>query len=74
MYKENALKRRCQQTLYSIYSDYLEESKMKKFNEIKENDPYLNQIIDEVMQYVIYDLPLQPIILEAIQGEHHVKR
>lgn len=74
MYKENALKRRCQQALYSIYDDYLEESKIGKFNEIKENDPYLNQIIDEVLLYVIYDLPLQPIILKAIQGEYHVKR
>lgn len=71
MIKENVLKRRCQKTLYTIYNNYLDEDEQIKFDEIKEMDPYLNQIIEEVMHYVIYDLPLQPYILEAIRGDKH---
>ncbi len=71
MLQENILKRRCRQTLYKVYSDYLGDEKKEKFDEIKENDPYLNQIIDEVLHYVVYDLPLQPLILDAIHGVKH---
>ena len=55
-------------------SDYLGDEKKEKFDEIKENDPYLNQIIDEVLHYVVYDLPLQPLILDAIHGVKHAGR
>lgn len=74
MLKENALKRRCKRALYSIYNGYLEDKEKLIFDEIKEIDPYLNQIVDDVIDYVIYDLPLQPYILEAIRGEKHVGR
>lgn len=71
MLQENILKRRCKQALYAIYSEHLEEDKQEKFDEIKELDPYLNQLIDEVSHYVIYDLPLQPLLLDAIHGVKH---
>ena len=52
---------------------YLGDDKKKRFDEIKEGDPYLNQIIDEVMHYVVYDLPLQPLILDVIHGAGHAE-
>lgn len=73
MLQENILKRRCRQTLYAVYSDYLGDDKKQRFDEIKEGDPYLNQIIDEVMYYVVYDLPLQPLILDVIHGAGHAE-
>lgn len=74
MNHESSLKKRCQATLYSLYQDSLPASSQNRFERIKESDPYLNQIIDEVMHYVVYDLPLQPIILEVIQREKHAHR
>lgn len=71
MHQENVLKRRCRKKLYSIYSNYLGEDKKKKFDEIRESDPYLNQIVEDVIHYVIYDLPLDEIILDTIHGEYH---
>lgn len=66
---KNTLESRCKKVLYSIYDDCLEKEQKEVFNKIKENDPYLNQIVDEVVRYVNYDLPLQPIILEKIRGK-----
>lgn len=74
MQKELILKRRCQQVLYDIYEESLEEKTKKRFDEVKEVDPYMNQIIEEVVEYVIYEMPLNSIILETIRGEKHVKR
>ncbi len=74
MQKELILKRRCQQVLYDIYEESLEEKTKKRFDEVKEVDPYMNQIIEEVVEYVIYEMPLHSIILETIRGEKHVKR
>lgn len=73
MVSENALKRRCKQTLYMIYSEYLEEGLKERFDEICELDPYLNQIIEEVCRYVMYDLPLREFIMNAIHGDKYVE-
>lgn len=71
--KENTLTRRCKKILYSIYDDYLEDDRKVVFDQIKENDPYLNQIVDDVVHYVTYDLPLQPIILDKLRGKKDVE-
>lgn len=67
--KENPLTRRCKKVLYSIVDESLSDDQKEIFDQIKESDPYLNQIVDEVIRYVNYDLPLQPIILEKIRGK-----
>lgn len=74
MSKETILKRRCKQELYDLYAHHLEEDKQERFDEVKESDPYLNQIVEDVVHYVTYDLPLEDLILEAIHGEKHVGR
>lgn len=70
--KNNSLKLRCKTTLYSIIDERLEKEQKEIFNQIKDNDLYLNQITDDVVHYVTYDLPLQPIILERIRGDKNV--
>ena len=71
--KEIALRRRLEKSIYSIYDEYLDEKSKKRFEMVKENDPYINQIIEEVMDYVIYELPLEEYVVERIRGEKHVK-
>lgn len=74
MSKETILKRRCKQELYGLYAHHLEEDKKKRFDEVKESDPYLNQIVEDVIHYVTYELPLEEFILEVIHGEKHAGR
>ena len=66
---DDILRRRLQKTLYDIYDNYLEEKSKKKFDEVKESDPYLNQVIDEVLDYVVYDLPLEEYLVEKLRGD-----
>lgn len=72
--KTNPLTRRCKRVLYSICEKDLTKEQIETFNQIKENDPYLNQICEEVVHYITYDLPLQPMIIEKIGGDSNVKR
>ncbi|MGN1343646.1 MAG: hypothetical protein ACI4U3_03650 [Traorella sp.] len=71
--KEEILRRRVKNTLYSLYTDYLETNTQKRFNEVRENDPYINQVIDDVVDFVIQELPLEDFILEELKGGRHVK-
>ena len=71
--KEKVLKRRLQTSLYSIYDDYLDEESKKRFDMVKESDPYLNQVIDEVFDYLIYELPLDEIVIGRLRGEKNAK-
>lgn len=71
--REEVLRRRLQRTLYMIYSDYLEEKTRGRFDEVKESDPYLNQVIEDVLDYVVNDLPLENLVIEKLRGERHVK-
>lgn len=73
MMRENVLRRRLETSLYSIYDDYLDEKARKRFEMVKENDPYINQVIEEVLDYVIYELPLDEYVVERLRGEKHVK-
>lgn len=69
--REETLRRRLQASLYSIYDDYLDEESKKRFQAVKENDPYLNQIIEETLDYLIYELPLDEIVVGRLRGEKH---
>lgn len=71
--KEEILRRRVKKTLYSIYCDYLEEKTKNRFDEVKENDPYLNQVVEDVLDYVVNELPLEKYVLMELRGEKHVK-
>ena len=73
MMRENVLRRRLETSLYSIYDDYLDEKARKRFEMVKENDPYINQVIEEVLDYVIYELPLDEYVVERLRGEKRVK-
>lgn len=69
--RENTLRRRVKTSLYSIYDEYLDESSKKRFEMVKESDPYLNQVIEEVIDYLIYELPLDEYVVERLRGEKH---
>ena len=71
--KENILRRRLEMSLYSIYGEYLDEKSKKRFEMVKESDPYINQIIEEVLDYVIYELPLDEYVVERLRGDKHVE-
>ena len=73
MMKENVLRRRLETSLYSIYDEYLDEKTKKRFEMVKESDPYINQIIEEVLDYVIYELPLDEFVVEKLRGDKNVK-
>ncbi len=70
--KLNSLTLRCKRTLYSIVEKDLEEEQKEIFNQIKEKELYLNQICEDVVHYVTYELPLKPIILERMRGDKNV--
>ena len=44
------------------------------FGQIKDKEQYLNQICEDVVHHVTYDLPLKPIILERMRGAKNVER
>ena len=71
--KSNILSKRCLRTVYSMYEYGLDEKQKENLKQIKDSDPYLNQIVEDVVHYVNYDLPLEPLIMERIKGELHVK-
>ena len=71
--KEEALRRRLQISLYSIYDDYLDEKSKKRFDMVKDNDPYLNQVVEEVLDYLVYELPLEEIVIGKLRGEKNAK-
>ena len=71
--KTNSLTLRCKRTLYSIIDESLEEEQREVFNQIKDEEQYLNQICEDVVHYVTYELPLRPIILERIRGDKNVR-
>lgn len=71
--KINSLTLRCKRTLYSIVDSCLEEEQKEVFNQIKDKEPYLDQICEDVVHYVTYELPLKPIILERIRGDKNVE-
>ena len=67
--KEAVLRRRLQDSLFSIYSEYLDEKTMSRFDEVKESDPYLNQVIDDVLDYLVYELPLEEYVVGKLRGD-----
>lgn len=71
--KENALRRRLETSLYSIYDDYLDEKSKKRFEMVRESDPYIHQIIEEVLDYVIYEMPLEEVVVGKLRGDKNVK-
>lgn len=71
--KMNSLSLRCKRTLYSIIEEGLEEEQKEVFNQIKDKEQYLNQICEDVVHHVTYDLPLKPIILERMRGDKNVE-
>ena len=71
--REEILRRRLQTSLYSIYDEYLDEESKKRFKMVKDSDPYLNQIIEETLDYLIYELPLDEIVVGRLRGEKNAK-
>jgi len=71
--REEILRRRLQTSLYSIYDEYLDEESKKRFQMVKDSDPYLNQIIEETLDYLIYELPLDEIVVGRLRGEKNAK-